>query len=200
MKTFTMKEVSEMLGISYRAVRYYKDIFTNDVIQDGRIVLLSSRFVDKVRNNRKPTKPMVDKKTKAEYKEELEAVTDKFTKALQEQRDYYKKKLGVFIDMDYDAENERLEVFSNEEYVQFENALIDYRQQKREIELKELHFKKELASKDEIVEHYKQQTQYQKEQSDRILSQMDNLIDAIRRRDTIEAVEKNVISKKIDLD
>lgn len=200
MKTFTMKEVAEMLGISYRAVRYYKDIFTNDVIQDGRIVLLSSRFVDKVRNNRKPTKPMVDKKTKVEYKNELEELTDKHKKALQEQKEIYETRLGVLSELDYDAENERIEVFSNEEYVQFENALIDYRHQKREIELKELHFKNELASKDEIVEHYKQQTQYQKEQSDRILSQMDNLIDAIRRRDTIEAVEKNVISKKIDLD
>ena len=200
MKTFTMKEVSEMLGISYRAVRYYKDIFTNDVIQDGRIVLLSSRFVDKVRNNRKPRSPMVDRKTKVEYKNELEELTDKHKKALQEQKEIYETRLGVLSELDYDAENERIEVFSNEEYVQFENALIDYRHQKREIELKELHFKKELASKDEIVEHYKQQTQYQKEQSDRILSQMDNLIDAIRRRDTIEAVEKNVISKKIDLD
>lgn len=200
MKTFTMKEVSEMLGISYRAVRYYKDIFTNDVIQDGRIVLLSSRFVDKVRNNRKPRSPMVDKKTKVEYKNELEELTDKHKKALQEQKEIYETRLGVLSELDYDAENERIEVFSNEEYVQFENALIDYRHQKREIELKELHFKNELASKDEIVEHYKQQTQYQKEQSDRILSQMDNLIDAIRRRDTIEAVEKNVISKKIDLD
>lgn len=200
MKTFTMKEVSEMLGISYRAVRYYKDIFTNDVIQDGRIVLLSSRFIDKVRNNRKPRSPMVDKKTKVEYKNELEELTDKHKKALQEQKEIYETRLGVLSELDYDAENERIEVFSNEEYVQFENALIDYRHQKREIELKELHFKNELASKDEIVEHYKQQTQYQKEQSDRILSQMDNLIDAIRRRDTIEAVEKNVISKKIDLD
>ena len=200
MKTFTMKEVSEMLGISYRAVRYYKDIFTNDVIKDGRIVLLSSRFVDKVRNNRKPRSPHVDKKTKAEYKDELEAVTNRFTKALQEQRDHYQKKLGTLVDLDYDAENERLEVFTNEEYEKFEEALIDYRQQKREIELKELHFKKELASKDEVVEHYKQQSEYQKEQSDRILSQMDRLIEAIRRRDTIEAVEKNVISKKIDLD
>tara|TARA_B100000768_G_C11246955_1_gene362208 strand:- start:428 stop:1030 length:603 start_codon:yes stop_codon:yes gene_type:complete len=200
MKTFTMKEVSEMLGISYRAVRYYKDIFTNDVIQDGRIVLLSSRFVDKVRNNRKPRSPMVDRKTKVEYKNELEELTDKHKKALQDQKEIYETRLGVLSELDYDAENERIEVFSNEEYVQFENALIDYRHQKREIELKELHFKNELASKDEIVEHYKQQTQYQKEQSDRILSQMDNLIDAIRRRDTIEAVEKNVISKKIDLD
>jgi len=200
MKTFTMKEVAEMLGISYRAVRYYKDIFTNDVIQDGRIVLLSSRFVDKVRNNRKPRSPMVDRKTKVEYKNELEELTDKHKKALQEQKEIYETRLGVLSELDYDAENERIEVFSNEEYVQFENALIDYRHQKREIELKELHFKNELASKDEIVEHYKQQTQYQKEQSDRILSQMDNLIDAIRRRDTIEAVEKNVISKKIDLD
>ena len=78
-------------------------------------------------------------------------------------------------------------------------VVIDYKYQKQSIEQKEIHFKKELASKDELVGHYKQQSEYQKEQSDRILGQMEKLIEAIRRRDTIEAVEKSVIGKRIDL-
>lgn len=201
MKTYNMKEASELLGVTYRAIRYYKDIYTNDVIQEGRTVQLTEAFIEKVRNNNKQNSNKVtDKKTKAEYKKELELITAKYKKALQEQKDIYEEKLDTFSDIEFDAENERIEVFTNEEYVQFENALIDYKYQKKNIELKEIHFEKELASKDELVEHYKNQSEYQKEQSDRILTQMEKLIEAIRRRDTIEAVEKSVIGKKIDLE
>ena len=204
MKTYNMKEASELLGVTYRTIRYYKDkeVFNSEVFQDGRDVQLTERFIELVKHNieaNRPNKDISDKKTKKEYREELEALNDKYKKAIQEQRDIYESKLGVLSELDYDADNERIEVFTNEEYVQFENALIDYKYQKQSIEQKEIHFKKELASKDELVGHYKQQSEYQKEQSDRILGQMEKLIEAIRRRDTIEAVEKNVISKKLDI-
>ena len=204
MKTYNMKEASELLGVTYRTIRYYKDkdVFKSEVFQDGRDVQLTVRFIELVRHNidvNKQNKDYTDKKTKKEYKAELEALNDKYKTAIQEQRDIYEDKLGVFSELDYDAENERIEVFTHEEYVQFENALIDYKYQKQSIEQKEIHFKKELASKDELVGHYKQQSEYQKEQSDRILGQMEKLIEAIRRRDTIEAVEKSVIGKRIDL-
>ena len=192
-----MKEASELLGVTYRTIRYYKDndVFKSEVFQDGRDVQLTERFIELVKHNietNRPNKNISDKKTKKEYREELEALNDKYKKAIKEQR-------GVFSELDYDAENERIEVFTNEEYMRFENALIDYKYQKQSIEQKEIHFKKELASKDELVGHYKQQCEYQKEQSDRILGQMEKLIEAIRRRDTIEAVEKSVIGKRIDL-
>ena len=172
------------------------------MFQDGRDVQLTERFIQLVQHNietNRPNKDISDKKTKKEYRDELEALNDKYKKAIQEQRDIYESKLGVLSELDYDADNERIEVFTNEEYIQFENALIDYKYQKQSIEQKEIHFKKELASKDELVGHYKQQSEYQKEQSDRILGQMEKLIEAIRRRDTIEAVEKSVIGKRIDL-
>ena len=200
MKTYNMKEASELLQVSYRTIRYYKGIFTNEVTQEGRDVQLSERFIELVKNNRKPSEPITDKKTKREYKEELEKVQLKYKQALQEQKEIYEKKLGGYYDIDYDEENERIEVFTNEDYIRFEQALIDYKYQKQNIELKEEHFQKELASKDELVSHYKKQSDYQKEQSDRILTQMEKLIEAIRRRDTIEAVEKKVIGKKVELD
>ncbi len=56
-----------------------------------------------------------------------------------------------------------------------------------------------ISSKEELIVHYRTQADYQKKQADRILDQMEKLIDAIKRRDTIEAVEKKVIGKKLDL-
>jgi DNA-binding transcriptional MerR regulator len=201
MKSYNMKEASELLGVSYRTIRYYKDIFTAEVSQDGRDVQLSEKFIELVRINRKQkTNRVTDKKTKAEYRAELDALKEKYQKAIQEQKTIYEKKLGQFSELDIDFDKERIEVFTHEQYTQFENALIDYKYQKRYIQEKEERFKVELASKDDLVEHYKNQSKYQKEQSDRILTQMEKLIEAIRRRDTIEAVEKQVISKRVDLE
>lgn len=201
MKTYNMTEAAELLGVSYRTVRYYKDIYTSEVTQEGRDVQLSERFIELVRNNRKQnTNRVTDKKTKAEYRMELDALKEKYQRAIQEQKSIYEKKLGEFSELDIDFEKERIEVFTHEQYQQFEDALIDYKYQKRYIQEKEERFKVELASKDDLVEHYKNQSEYQKQQSDRILTQMEKLIEAIRRRDTIEAVEKQVISKRIDLE
>ena len=201
MKTYNMTEAAQLLGVSYRTVRYYKDIYTSEVTQEGRDVQLSERFIELVRNNRKQnTNRVTDKKTKAEYRMELDALKEKYQRAIQEQKSIYEKKLGEFSELDIDFEKERIEVFTHEQYQQFEDALIDYKYQKRYIQEKEERFKVELASKDDLVEHYKNQSEYQKQQSDRILTQMEKLIEAIRRRDTIEAVEKQVISKRIDLE
>ena len=202
MKTYNMKEASELLGVSYRTIRYYKDVYSSEVHQEGRDVQLTERFIELVRNNRKQsTNRITDKKTKAEYREELDAMKEKYKKALQEQKTIYEEKLDTFSEIDeIDFEKERIEVFTHEEYKKFEDALIDYRSQKQLIQEKEERFKIELASKKELIEHYKNQSEYQKEQSDRILTQMEKLIEAIRRRDTIEAVEKQVISKRLDLE
>ena len=198
-----MKQAAELLQCTYRTIRYYKDIYDNDVIQDGRDVQLTERFIERVRTvleKKANNKDNTDNKTKKQYREELEQLNAKYKKALQEQKEIYEKKLGTLSEIDYDAATERIEIFTNEEYIQFENALIDYKYQKQSIEQKEQHFKKEMASKEELIDHYKNQSEYQKQQSDRILTQMEKLIEAIRRRDTIEAVEKSVIGKKIDLD
>ena len=201
METYNMKEAAELLGVSYRTIRYYKDLYTSEVHQEGRDVQLTERFIELVKKNRKQnTNRVTDKKTKAEYKTELDALKEKYQKAIQEQKSIYEKKLDKFSEIDVDFNKERIEVFTHEQYQKFEDALIDYKYQKRYIQEKEERFKVEIASKEELVEHYKNQSEYQKEQSDRILTQMEKLIEAIRRRDTIEAVEKQVISKRVDLE
>ena len=132
MKTYNMKEASELLGVSYRTIRYYKDIYTTEVFQNGRDVQLTERFIRLVRNNRKQnTNRITDKKTKAEYRIELDALKEKYQRAIQEQKTIYEKKLEQFNELDVDFEKERIEVFTHEQYQQFENALIDYKYQKR---------------------------------------------------------------------
>lgn len=206
-----MKEAAELLGVTYRTIRYYKEAYPNEVHQDGRDVQLTERFLELVRNNRKiNTNRVSDNKTKKEYKEELDAIKaeleqlkselkGRYQKALQEQKGIYEEKLGKFKNYDYDEENERLEIFTHEEYEKFENALREWRSQQQMMQQQREQFNMQLASKEELIEHYKVQFDYQKQQSDRILGQMDKLIEAIKRRDTIEAVEKKVIGQRHDM-
>jgi hypothetical protein len=210
-KTYNMKEAAELLGVTYRTIRYYKEAYPNEVHQDGRDVQLTERFLELVRKNRKiNTNRISDNKTKKEYKEELDVIKaeleqlkselkGRYQKALQEQKGIYEEKLGKFKDYDYDEENERLEIFTHEEYAKFEDALREWRSQQQMMQQQREQFDMQLASKEELIEHYKVQFDYQKQQSDRILGQMDKLIEAIKRRDTIEAVEKKVIGQRHDM-
>lgn len=198
--SYTLKEASEVLNVSYRTVRYYKDIYQEEVTGEGRSIRVTRRFIDLVAKNRKKnTERISDSKTKKQYKAELEELKAKYQKALQEQKQIYQNKYREFEELEYDSTNERIEVFTHEDYARFEDALREWKNQKVKLEEQEKTFKIQIASKEELIEHYREQANYQKKQADRILDQMDKLIDAIKRRDTIEAVEKKVIGKRADI-
>lgn len=103
----------------------------------------------------------------------------------------------------YDIEeNERIEVFTNEQYSLFEQRLQEWRTQRIEIEHQEQLFKAEKKSISELYDHYKNQFEYQKKQNDKFLDMHQKLLDvissqakSIQERNLIEAVEKDIIDK-----
>ena len=77
--TFTIAEASKLLGISERAVKHYRAIYTTEVIkeEDGR-VYLTQKFLDKVKNTRSlDSNTITDSRTKAELLKEIEVLTKK---------------------------------------------------------------------------------------------------------------------------
>ena len=95
------------------------------------------------------------------------------------------------------ADNERLEVFTDEMYEVFEARLNDWKLQNQKIKSQqELFSAKEKGLNDvvelmtEQAEHYKNQFQYQKEQSTRILDMHEQLIKTIQQNNYIEAKSK----------
>ena len=52
-KTYTLKEASQKLNVSYRTVRYYKDFYKEEVSGEGRSLRVTQRFIDLVAKNRK---------------------------------------------------------------------------------------------------------------------------------------------------
>jgi len=99
---------------------------------------------------------------------------------------------------DYDvADNERLELFTKEEYAVFEERLTQWHLQSQHIiSQQELFESKEKGLNDvvslmtEQADHYKNQFQYQKEQATRILDMHEQLIKTIQQNNFIEAKSK----------
>jgi len=63
--TLNMKQAAELLGVTYRTIRYYKEMYSEEVYQQGREVELSNIFIQKVRdkvasNPKKKTNPTVN--------------------------------------------------------------------------------------------------------------------------------------------
>jgi len=93
------------------------------------------------------------------------------------------------------GENERIEVFSNENYKIFEQRLKDWHNVQKETEYKQKLFNAESKSLNEIIEHYKNQFEYQKEQSTRILDIHERLIEAVNTQNKI-TLQRNFIEAK----
>jgi hypothetical protein len=103
---------------------------------------------------------------------------------------------------EYDiADNERIEVFTNEDYQIFEQRLREWYSLQKDIEHKDELFDAKEKSLTELLEHYKNQFEYQKNQSTKILDMHQKLIDTIQKQSTItiqrqiiEAKEKDIIN------
>ena len=95
------------------------------------------------------------------------------------------------------GENERLEVFTQEMYEVFESRLLEWKEQNAKIKSQQEIFDAKEKGLNDVVdllkdqsEHYKNQFNYQKEQSTRILDMHEQLIKTIQQNNYIEAKSK----------
>ena len=95
------------------------------------------------------------------------------------------------------GEDERLEVFTQEMYEVFETRLLEWKEQNAKIKSQQEIFDAKEKGLNDVVdllkdqsEHYKNQFNYQKEQSTRILDMHEQLIKTIQQNNYIEAKSK----------
>jgi len=206
---YTIKEASEIAEVSQRTIRYWiaYEPFSNDVIIDGKKKYVTDAFIDRMLKARKD----IDAKSNV-------TSTSKTKKELLAEIEQLKKSTGVNIpdteEAIYDLISEliyrlraigntdKIEVFSEDEYNQFQDALREYKHLEKNIKQQEVYFEEIKASKDEIIEHYKNQFEYQRQLADKQLNQMDTLLNYLKQRGEregerayIEAVEKQVIGR-----
>lgn len=196
MKTYNVTEASKELGISTRAVQ--KRCLKHDVRKKSNKYLITQQHIFEWREELKKNeleKKLVRKQTNQnnEVRELVREITD-----LKNENETLKAKLRK-----YDiAPNERIEVFTNEEYNILEQRLREWHEQQQKLKHQEELFNVEKLSLKDMLKHYKNQWKYQKKQSEKILKMHQTLIDTIDKqnklaiqRQIIEAVEKDVVDK-----
>jgi len=189
MENYSVKETAEILGITERAVqkRCKKDKIRkkdNKYLIDAN--LIQSWKVEILTSNEPTNEPRTNG---SQLDIEVESLKAKI-KDLEAELQQYEI-----------AENERIEVFTNENYILFETRLKEWHTQRQEIEHQEQIFNAEKKSLNELYEHYKSQFHYQQKQNEKVLEMHQKLIDVIGeqnkisiQRQIIEAKEKDVIN------
>jgi hypothetical protein len=199
MQGYNTKEASEILGIPERTLvrkcaklnirkrsgAYY---ITEVVLNEWKEELLNSSRLKTILKTSEVEKQIDVTHSELEQKNaELEKTVKKLKSSL--------KQFKI-------EPNERIEVFTEEDYKLFESRLIEWKEQRNQLDHQEELFNVKLASKEELVQHYQNQFEYQKKQSERILEMHQKLIDTIQeqtksivQRNIIEAKEKEVIDE-----
>jgi hypothetical protein len=197
---YSIKDSAKITNIPARTLSRIALANNNRKI-DGRYLFLGSQLenliekrLEKEKNlaNRSPT-PRQPKENKAILKTSKTVISVDEYNRLKEENKSLKDELSQ-----YDiADNERIEVFTDEMYAEFEERLIDWKLQNQKlVSQQEVFDAKEKGLNDvvnlmtEQADHYKNQFQYQKEQATRILDMHEQLIKTIQQNNFIEAKSK----------
>ena len=196
---YSIKDSSKITDIPERTLSRIALAENNRKI-DGRYLFLGSQLEELIEKRSRKEKRLANPSPTARQNKTLATLKDNGEVVTQEQYDALKTENEALKDelSQYDiADNERLELFTKEEYAKFEERLTQWRLQSQHIiAQQELFDSKEKGLNDvvslmtEQADHYKNQFQYQKEQATRILDMHEQLIKTIQQNNFIEAKSK----------
>tara|TARA_R110002126_G_scaffold180687_1_gene329468 strand:- start:124 stop:711 length:588 start_codon:yes stop_codon:yes gene_type:complete len=188
-KTYSTKETAEILGIKERAVQ-------------------TRCKKDNIR--KKDNKYLITDLIIADWKQKEEANAKPNANATQTQIEDLKKELAELKEelSGYEiTENERLEVFTNEEYAKFEERLTQWRLQSQHIiaqqkdnEHQQELFNAKVLTLEQSAEHYKNSYFYQRKQNERFIDMHEKLLDTIQLSGKEGFIKSVVEAKKTDWD
>jgi signal transduction protein with GAF and PtsI domain len=180
--TYSTKEASEIIGIKERAIQTRCKL--DNVRKKNNKYLITDSLIALWKQKEDEANATQTQKTNATQLDlEVESLKEKIKELENELQRY---EIG---------ENERIEVFSNENYKIFEQRLKDWYTLQKDIEHQQQLFNVENKGLNEIIEHYKNQFEYQKEQSTRILDIHERLIEAVNTQNKI-TLQRNFIEAK----
>lgn len=186
MKYYTVKEASEILGISIRAVQ--KRCIKNNIWKKSNCYQITEENIKEWRTTNEPNEQLVRLST---HNKEL---TDKIS----EQNELIKELKKNLAELTPN-ENEVIELFTLTEYKEFEMRLNEWVHMQREIKHQSEKHEIEKKSLSEQLDFFKYQYEYQRLQSEKMLEIHQKLIDTVQaqaklqiQRNVIEATEKGV--------
>ena len=201
---YSIKDSSKITNIPERTLSRIALAENNRKI-DGRYLFLGSQLEELIEKRSRKEKRLANLSPTARQNKTLATLKDNGEVVYQQQYDALKTEIKALKDelSQYDiADNERIEVFTDEMYAEFEQRLNEWKLQNQKIiSQQELFDAKEKGLNDvvnlmtEQADHYKNQFQYQKEQATRILDMHEQLIKTIQQNNFIEAKSKGFDKK-----
>ena len=206
---YSIKDSEKITNIPKRTLSRYA-LENNNRKIDGRYLFLGSQLEALIekrlrkkqkKENTSPTSRQ--NKTLATLKDNGEVVAKEEYDALKTEIEALKEDLSQ-----YDiSDNERLEVFTDEQYEVFKEQLSEWHIQNQQIiTQQELFDAKEKGLNDVVVlvteqaEHYKNQFEYQRKQNERFISMHEKLLDTIQLNGKEGFIKSVVEAKKTDWD
>jgi len=219
-KTYSTKETAEILGIKERAVqtRCKKD---NIRKKDNKYLITELIIADwkqKEEANAKPNANANAKQLDLEIEAlKLENLSLK-SKVIELQKEIkFEDEVSESLDYEYEmqikdlekekaelkeelstyeiTENERIEVFTNEEYQLFQERLIEWRTQQKDSEHQQELFDAKILTLEQSAEHYKNSYYYQRKQNEKFINMHEKLLDTIQLNSK-EGFVKTVVEAK----
>jgi len=167
---------------------------------DGRYLFLGSELETLISKRLEKRRYLANRSPPPRQNENTATKKDNGEVVSKEEYDALKTEIEALKDelSQYDiADNERIEVFTDEMYAEFEERLIDWKLQNQKIISQQETFDAKEKGLNDVVnlmteqaDHYKNQFQYQKEQATRILDMHEQLIKTIQQNNFIEAKSK----------
>ncbi len=164
MENYSVKETAEILGITERAVQ--KRCKKDNIRKKDNKYLIDANLIEvwkvEILTSNEP------RTNGSQLDIEVESLKAKI-KDLETELKQYEI-----------AENERIEVFTNEEYQIFETRLIEWRQQQAELIQKDKIIELTTQSKEEIISFYQIQLNYQRNLAEKQLEQLDKIFELLQ--------------------
>ena len=181
---YSKNEVSELLNVHPRKL--------NRIAQQNNIEKVDNRYIFKGSFLIEHFKIDVSKGVQALSKS-VQSVSKDFKEieALKTEIEDLKNQLAIY----EIADNERIEVFTNESYELFEKRLNEWHTLQTDIKHQEEIFSLKIKGADERASHYEKQFEYQRKQSERILEMHQQLIDTIEKQNQL-AEQRSFIEAK----
>lgn len=214
-KKYRFSEAVKLIGngATYRTVTYYVEQYPDELIIIGKTKFVTENFINKVKRNRElnSRERIEEPRTKSELLKVIKDLEEDIKELkeislnisgltsrieeLEKENAELKEELAEYENSEVFEKADagmRVEVFTEAEYKMFEETLIHYKVQAKEIEMQEIRFD---SLKDER-DYLRSQYEYALKSKDRILQMHESLIEAIKERNYIEAVEKGATPKQ----
>jgi len=175
MKTYSVSEAAEIVGIKERAVQHRCK--RDNVRKKDNRYLITDEIISLWRDKEAEANAIKrkDKRNNATQSNNF-AQLDLEVEALKTENESLKAKLS-----EYDIEpHERLEVFTNDEYNLFEQRLKEWQMQRQELEHKDKMLELTKKSKDEQISFLSNQLEYQRSMGNKQLEQLETIFEILQ--------------------